>query len=99
MPQGLDEISRQIGRLEAEAFASQQHRSLVSVKLDEIMTALAPLASLPAHIQAHSQEIDRLKAQSNRVTGAIWAAGAVGSLTTLLVSNARNILKMFGVGS
>jgi hypothetical protein len=99
MPEGLDEISRQIGRLEAEAFASQQHRTLVSVKLDEIKAALAPLASLPTHIQAHCREIDELKAQSNRVTGAIWAAGAVGSLTTLLVSNAKNILKMFGGGS
>lgn len=97
MPAGLDEISRQIGRLEAEASASQQHRTTIASKLDEIKEAPVPLSGLPARIDTHCRDIDNLKIKANRMTGAIWAVGGICSLATLLASNAKSLLQLFSV--
>ena len=84
-------IERAIGRLEAEAAASQVQRAELFVKVSElredmhlgfkeIRELLTPLVGLPDQVTDHRHKIDRLQSQQARQSGALWAAGVFGGL-------------------
>jgi len=103
-------IERAIGRLEAEAAASQVQRgelftSVAELREDmhkgfaEIRVLLLPLAALPGELTDHRQKIELLRSKQERQSGALWAAGVLGGLiagSVAVLARLADVMKWLG---
>ena len=91
MPNSINDISRILGRLEADASAAKNQRELIFSQLDEIKTRLSCLPQLAKTVEGHGAAIagfDRLK---NKFAGILLVltvlGGAVGSAGMWMFKN------------
>lgn len=65
---GIDEISQVLGRLQADTEASQQHRLMVSEKLDQLSRDFAAhRAEMKAHMEAEDKLAEQVEKLGRRV--------------------------------
>jgi hypothetical protein len=84
MPADINDLSRILGRLEADASAAKNQRELIFTQLDQIKTRLSCLPQLAKTVESHSAAIDDYKRLKQRGIGIALAlttiGGAIGSI-------------------
>jgi hypothetical protein len=84
MPANINDLSRVLGRLEADASAAKNQRELIFTQLDQIKTRLSCLPQLAKTVESHSAAIDDYKRLKQRGIGIALAlttiGGAIGSI-------------------
>jgi hypothetical protein len=83
MPNSINDISRILGRLEADASAAKNQRTEIFKQLDEIKTKLACLPQLAKTVDDHTSDISEFKKLRNKMAGVMLVltiiGGAIGS--------------------
>jgi hypothetical protein len=91
MPADINDLSRILGRLEADASAAKNQRELIFTQLDQIKTRLSCLPQLAKTVESHSAAIDDYKRLKNKAAGIMLVltiiGGAVGSAGMWMVKN------------
>jgi hypothetical protein len=84
MPANINDLSRVLGRLEADASAAKNQRELIFTQLDQIKARLGCLPQLAKTVESHSAAIDDYKRLKQRGIGIALAlttiGGAIGSI-------------------
>jgi hypothetical protein len=101
MADGLHDISLAIGELKSDMASSQRQRADLFDKIDgvkddvsAIREMMAPLATVPAHIKSHCDDLKTLAGYVQWIRGA-WAAIVV--VAGLLVTAAGTAVWLFNV--
>ena len=91
MPADINDLSRILGRLEADASAAKNQRELIFTQLDQIKTRLGCLPQLAKTVESHSAAIEDYKRLKNKAAGIMLVltiiGGAVGSAGMWMVKN------------
>jgi hypothetical protein len=91
MPANINDLSRVLGRLEADASAAKNQRELIFTQLDQIKTRLSCLPQLAKTVESHSVVLDDYKRLKNKAAGIMLVltiiGGAVGSAGMWMVKN------------
>lgn len=95
MSDGIDQVSKSLGKLEANMEASQRQRAEIFTQLGhlsmattELTAAMVPLTTM---VEAHDKQIHKLNALKNKAIGWVGAVGlSAGGLGTYL-SNMLNL--------
>ena len=91
MPADINDLSRILGRLEADASAAKNQRELIFTQLDQIKTRLGCLSKLAKTVESHSAAIDDFKRLKNKAAGIMLVltiiGGAIGSAGMWMVKN------------
>ena len=91
MPADINDLSRILGRLEADASAAKNQRELIFTQLDQIKTRLSCLPQLAKTVESHSAAIEDYKRLKNKAAGIMLVltiiGGAVGSAGMWMVKN------------
>ena len=91
MPADINDLSRILGRLEADASAAKNQRELIFTQLDQIKTRLSCLPQLAKTVESHSAAIEDYKRLKNKAAGIMLVltiiGGAIGSAGMWMVKN------------
>jgi hypothetical protein len=91
MPADINDLSRILGRLEADASAAKNQRELIFTQLDQIKTRLSCLPQLAKTVESHSAAIDDFKRLKNKAAGIMLVltiiGGAIGSAGMWMAKN------------
>ena len=91
MPNSINDISRILGRLEADASAAKNQRELIFSQLDEIKTRLSCLPQLAKTVDGHGMAIEDFKRLKSKFAGIMLVltiiGGAVGSAGMWMFKN------------
>ena len=91
MPADINDLSRILGRLEADASAAKNHRELIFTQLDQIKTRLSCLPQLAKTVESHSAAIEDYKRLKNKAAGIMLVltiiGGAIGSAGMWMAKN------------
>jgi hypothetical protein len=91
MPNSINDISRILGRLEADASAAKNQRELIFSQLDEIKTRLSCLPQLAKTVDGHGAAIEDFKRLKSKFAGIMLVltiiGGAVGSAGMWMFKN------------
>jgi hypothetical protein len=91
MPADINDLSRILGRLEADASAAKNQRELIFTQLDQIKTRLSCLPQLAKTVESHSATIDDFKRLKNKAAGIMLVltiiGGAIGSAGMWMAKN------------
>jgi len=91
MPNSINDISRILGRLEADASAAKNQRELIFSQLDEIKTRLSCLPTLAKTVEGHGTAIEDFKRLKSKFAGIMLVltiiGGAVGSAGMWMAKN------------
>jgi len=83
MPNSINDISRILGRLEADASAAKNQRTEIFKQLDEIKARLSCLPQLAKTVDGHGAAIEDFKRLKNKAAGIMLVltiiGGAIGS--------------------
>jgi len=91
MPNSINDISRILGRLEADASAAKNQRELIFSQLDEIKSKLGCLPQLAKTVEGHGTSIEDFKRLKSKFAGIMLVltiiGGAVGSAGMWMFKN------------
>jgi hypothetical protein len=91
MPANINDLSRILGRLEADSGAAKNQRELIFSQLEEVKSKLACLPQLAKTVEGHSAAIDDFKRLKNKAAGIMLVltviGGAIGSAGMWTVKN------------
>jgi hypothetical protein len=91
MPNSINDLSRILGRLEADCAAAQNQRAELFKAMNEIKSQLGCLPQLVKTVEGHSATIDDFKRLKNKAAGIMLVltviGGAIGSAGMWMVRN------------
>jgi hypothetical protein len=91
MPADINDLSRILGRLEADASAAKNQRTEIFKQLEEVKSKLSCLPQLAKTVESHSIVIDDYKRLKQRGIGIALAlttiGGAIGSAGMWMAKN------------
>ena len=87
----INDLSRVLGRLEADASAARNQRTEIFTQLDQIKVTLGCLPQLVKTVESHSAAIDDFKKLKQRGIGIAlvltFVGGAIGSFAMWMAKN------------
>jgi len=91
MPADINDLSRILGRLEADASAAKNQRTEIFKQLEEVKSKLSCLPQLAKTVESHSATIDDFKRLKNKAAGIMLVltiiGGAIGSAGMWMAKN------------
>ena len=91
MPDSINDLSRILGRLEADCAAAQNQRAELFKAMNQIKSQLGCLPQLVKTVEGHTSDISEFKKLKNRAAGVLlaltFAGGALGSAVVWMAKN------------
>jgi hypothetical protein len=87
----INDLSRVLGRLEADSGAAKNQRTEIFTQLGQIKSQLSCLPQLAKTVEAHSADISDFKRLKNKAAGVMlvltFVGGAIGSAAVWAAKN------------
>jgi len=87
----INDLSRVLGRLEADASAAQNQRTEIFTQLGQIKSQLSCLPQLAKTVESHAKDISEFKKIKNKAAGVLlvlrFVGGAIGSAVVWAAKN------------
>ena len=91
MPDSINDLSRILGRLEADASAAKNQRTDIFCQLTDVKAKVSCLPQLAKTVESHSATIDDFKRLKNKAAGIMLVltviGGAIGSAGMWMAKN------------